>query len=98
MRAWIRRWGRVPEATCAEVVELLQSYLDGQLDDLTDRRVRRHLEKCRRCGLESETYQAIKDAIARRANRIDPDALARLRQFGERLAEAGPGESAGSSA
>ena len=97
MRSWIRRW-RAPEATCAEVAQVLQTYLDGQLDDLSARRVRRHLEKCRRCGLEFETYEAIKEAIARRAERIDPDALDRLRKFGERLAENGPDESAGSPA
>lgn len=97
MKGWIRRW-REPEATCAEVAQVLQSYLDSQLDDLSARRVRRHLEKCRRCGLESETYQAIKNAIAARAERIDPVALDRLRQFGERLAAEGPEAGAGSSA
>ena len=81
-----------------QVARVLQSYLDGQVDDLTARRVSRHLEHCRRCGLKAETYDAIKDAIARRARDVDPDALERLREFGQRLAEEGPGEDAGSPA
>lgn len=97
MRNWIRR-RRGGEATCMEVARVLQSYLDGQVDDLTARRVRRHLEHCRRCGLESETYEAIKDAIGRRSRLVDTDALDRLKAFGERLAEEGPSEDTGSPA
>lgn len=97
MKGWIRR-RRTDEAGCAEVAAVLQSYLDGQVDDLTARRVGRHLEHCRRCGLESATYEAIKHAIARRARDVDASALDRLRAFGERLAEEGPGEDTGSSA
>lgn len=97
MRRWFgRRHER--EATCAEVAQVLQSYLDGHVDDLTARRVRRHLEHCRRCGLESQTYLAIKDAIARRGREVDPAAVERLRSFGERLAHTGPGEGAGPTA
>lgn len=90
MRRWIRRRGQGPETTCAEVAAALQSYLDGQVDEMTARRVSRHLEACRRCGLEAHTYQAIKDALARRRSDVDPDALERLRSFGERLADEGP--------
>ena len=90
MRRWIRRRGPGPEATCAEVAQALQSYLDGQVDEMTARRVSRHLEACRRCGLEAVTYEAIKDALARRRSDVDADALERLRSFGERLANEGP--------
>lgn len=89
MTQWFRarRRGR---ATCAEVIRVLQGYLDGHADELTARRVRRHLERCRRCGLEADTYQAIKVALTRRSHRVDPRALQRLRAFGERLADQGP--------
>lgn len=97
MREWIRRRRSGREATCAEVVAVLQTYLDGQVDDLTARRVRRHLDRCRRCGLEAETYQAIKEALARRGSPIDPLALERLKAFGEALVDDGHGET-GSSA
>lgn len=98
MRNWIRRRRGEGEANCMQVARVLQSYLDGQVDDLTARRVRRHLEHCRRCGLKSETYEAIRDAIARRGRHVDADALDRLREFGERLAEEGTVEDTGSSA
>lgn len=98
MRNWARRWRGRREATCAEVAQVLQSYLDGHVDDLTARRVHRHLEHCRRCGLEAETYEAIKVAIARRGRQVDPEALERLRAFGERLAEQGPKGETGSTA
>jgi len=86
------------EATCAEVAQVLQSYLDGHVDDLTARRVRRHLEHCRRCGLEAETYQAIKDSLGRRDHDLDAQSLERLRAFGQRLADQGEAGEAGSPA
>jgi anti-sigma factor (TIGR02949 family) len=97
MRSWVRRRGD-GEASCAEVARVLQRYLDGHVDDLTAQRVRRHLEHCRRCGLESATYEAIKEAIARRARDVDRATLDRLRDFGERLAAEGPEEEEGSPA
>lgn len=82
----------------AEVAQILQSYLDGHVDDLTARRVRRHLEHCRRCGLEADAYEAIKDALARRGHGVDPQSLERLRAFGQRLADEGDEDEAGSPA
>jgi anti-sigma factor RsiW len=70
----------------AEVAVVLQSYLDGEIDDLVAHLVSEHLEMCRRCGLEADTYLAIKDAIARRATPVDGDTVDRLRAFGEQLA------------
>ena len=98
MRNWFRGRRDADEASCMQVARVLQSYLDGQVDDVTAQRVSRHLEHCRRCGLEFEAYWAIKDAIARRARVVDPAAVERLRELGERLAEEGPGESASSPA
>lgn len=86
MRRWLRR-GQESEASCAEVAKVLQSYLDGHVDELNAARVRRHLDSCRRCGLESDTYQAIKQAIARRSHQIDLEAYERLRAFAERVPE-----------
>ena len=94
MRSWIRRRRTDREATCAEVAAVLQHYLDGMTDDLTARRVRRHLERCRRCGLEAETYQAVKDALARHGRDVDVESLERLRAFGEQLLLDGPDEDA----
>jgi anti-sigma factor RsiW len=82
----LRRRREPQPMSCAEVAEALQSYLDTEIDDLVARRVAQHLEMCRRCGLEADTYRAIKDAVARRAMPVDPYAMDRLRAFGARLA------------
>lgn len=71
---------------CREVGQLLQHYLDGYVDDDRSRRIAEHLEECRRCGLEAETYERIKSALARRRADVPAESVERLRQFGERLA------------
>ncbi len=78
--------------TCDEVGRLLQDYLDGELDQRRTARLSAHLEDCRRCGMEAETYTQIKTSLARRGTELPPDAVARLRSFGERLAANGPPE------
>lgn len=71
--------------TCLEVGRVLQRYLDGEVDDLTVRQVARHLEACRRCGLEASTYADIKAALAGRSRALPEDAVDRLRRFGTQL-------------
>ncbi|MGH3907898.1 MAG: anti-sigma factor family protein [Pseudonocardiaceae bacterium] len=68
---------------CRRVRRALQSYLDGVLEDADARRVARHLEGCRRCVREAEAYQAIKNSLG--LLRGSPDAVQRLRAFGESL-------------
>lgn len=75
---------------CMQVGRRLQRYLDGDVDDLTARRIMLHLEDCRRCGMEVAAYTEIKASLARRGEGVAGDALARLRSFGERLIEEGP--------
>lgn len=75
---------------CMQVGRRLQRYLDGEIDDLTARRIVRHLEDCRRCGMEAAAYTQIKASLARRADAPPDDAVARLRAFGERLIHEGP--------
>lgn len=95
MRRWWRRHpGPETEASCREVGKVLQAWLDGHVDDITARRVERHLEDCRRCGLEASTYSEIKAALARRALSLDDAAVERLQAFGERLLE-GPADDTG---
>lgn len=98
MRGWLRRRAAMRGMSCEQVASSLQSYLDGQVDDLTARRVRDHLEMCRVCGLEAETYTAIKEAIARRGTPVEREVLERLERFGRRLADEGPIDETGSSA
>ena len=71
---------------CMATMRVLQTYLDGALDEVAARRVAEHLEDCRRCGLEAEVYQEIKTALGEQDRTVDPRAIERLRRFGERLA------------
>jgi anti-sigma factor RsiW len=72
--------------TCTEVGKLLQRYLDGHLDPPRGERLSAHLEDCRRCGLEADTYERIKLSLGGDAFPVPADSLARLREFGDRLA------------
>lgn len=85
MKHWLLRRSNRP-MSCRQVGRFLQRYLDGTVDDLTARRVARHLEACRRCGLEASTYLAIKASLARHEPNLPTDAVRRLRDFGDRLA------------
>lgn len=73
-------------ARCLRTSRVLQRYLDGEADDLTAARVAAHLEVCRRCGLEAQSYRAIKQALHGRGN-VDELALRRLRAFSGSLTE-----------
>lgn len=75
---------------CLRASHALQSYLDGEADDLTAAQVTAHLEECRRCGLEAGTYRAIKRVLSRTASASDQLAVRRLRAFGRALAEPDP--------
>lgn len=71
--------------TCRRVGEVLQAYLDGEVDDITTGRVAHHLEDCRRCGMELGVYKEIKTSLAREGTTVDDGAVARLREFSRRL-------------
>jgi anti-sigma factor (TIGR02949 family) len=89
MIRWLNRLlGRSDDATmdCHQVGEVLQFYLDGEIDEERARKIEAHLEDCRRCGLEVATYEHIKATLAARRSEVAPESLDRLRTFGERLA------------
>jgi anti-sigma factor ChrR (cupin superfamily) len=69
---------------CLRAGRLLQSYLDGETDEVTARRVAAHVKDCRRCGLEASVYEEIHRALSRRAE-PDTGAVDRLRAFGASL-------------
>lgn len=76
---------------CARLSSTLQPYLDGEITDPDHvRAMAEHLEECRRCGLEAETYTTLKVALAARApGRTDDGtraALSRLQVFAQSLA------------
>jgi anti-sigma factor RsiW len=89
MKVWMMKLlGRTPPGgmNCHEVGELLQRYLDEEIDADRARRIEEHLEECRRCGMEAETYDRIKATFAAHRPEVPADSIARLRDFGERLA------------
>lgn len=71
---------------CADVTRVLQEYLDGRLDAATARLAAAHLDMCKDCGLEADTYAAIKQALFELGTPPD-DAIHRLRTFAEALAD-----------
>lgn len=78
---------RIPVPTivhCLRVSRALQRYLDGEVDASTAHRVAAHLDECRRCGLEAETYRAIKQAVCSGSG-VDELALHRLHAFHQSL-------------
>ncbi len=87
MRLKRRFWrSQKPELNCREVGLRLQIYLDGELDDADAAMVAAHLDECRACGLESATYHRIKAALAQpMPEGSDPEAIERLRKFGQDL-------------
>jgi anti-sigma factor RsiW len=75
------------EVHCREVGRALQHYLDGDVESDFAQKIAEHLEKCKDCGLEYETYKQIKDSLAEQDPGVDADAIARLRDFGKNLSE-----------
>ncbi len=71
--------------SCEEVLEVLQGYLDGEVDEDTARKVAEHLEGCSMCENESKVYQSIKASLETRRKPIDPDILDALQRFGNNL-------------
>lgn len=74
------------ELNCRKVLRYLNAYLDGEVRPALVAQIRRHLDDCRRCGLEVEVYAAIKDSVASRDVSVDQFAVRRLEAFTRRLA------------
>jgi anti-sigma factor RsiW len=88
MKNWLmKRLGRRPDEQldCHAVGELLQQYLDDEIDEDRGRLIAAHLEDCRRCGLEAETYEQIKRTLATRRAEVPEESVERLREFGRGL-------------
>lgn len=72
--------------SCDQVMEVLQSYLDGETDADTAKKVASHLPDCQDCDLESKVYKRIKMSLNERPDTIDPQVLSSLRSFADRVA------------
>lgn len=89
MIRWRRRRDPTGTLTCRDVGKVLQAHLDGELELWEASAVADHLSACEGCGMEAHVYAEIKAALSRRAHEIPSEAVARLRQFSERLADGG---------
>jgi anti-sigma factor RsiW len=68
------------------VGRILQTYLDGELNEARVAMVTAHLEHCRRRGKVADTYKGIKESLARVAQQglihpMDQLFIERLRRF-----------------
>jgi anti-sigma factor RsiW len=81
---------KLSRSECHQVAKVLQSYLDGETEPPTSSVVAAHLEVCRKCGLEANTYLAIKTALTSTApevSAVDAAAVDRLRRFADGLSD-----------
>jgi len=79
------RWWFGRRVTCREVLVGLQSYLDGETDSKEARQLAGHLDHCEHCDHERRLYSSIKASLSARRTRVDPDVLAALRAYSQRL-------------
>jgi anti-sigma factor RsiW len=74
------------DAPCSEILEVLQSYLDGETATGIARDVAVHLDGCDHCEHESLIYRRIKVSLTSNQHHVDPEVLDALMRFGQRLA------------
>ena len=81
--------GRLKDVVeCMRVGPLLQSYLDGELDDDQGAAmVARHLEACRRCGLAADSIETLKSHTARLRQDPTPQQVERIEHVIDELTE-----------
>jgi mycothiol system anti-sigma-R factor len=54
-----------PETDCREALERVYSYLDGEIEDLDQTRIRQHLDECAPCLRQYGIEQEVKVLVAR---------------------------------
>ena len=52
---------------CEEAINLMDGYLDGELDPMTSQKIEQHLRGCRKCEQAYEAHTALAHAISRDA-------------------------------
>lgn len=79
---------RIRKVRCRTVARVVQAYLDGELHDSRAVLIADHLDRCRDCGLDAQTWRWLKSSVAGLQPPDDPEPLERLRAFVEELTEA----------
>lgn len=77
---------RKSSMSCNEIMEVLQGYLDGEVDEETAKKVSSHLAKCDRCAPEANLYSRIKESLASKHLAVDAEVMADLHAYGRRVA------------
>ncbi|MEM7340019.1 MAG: zf-HC2 domain-containing protein [Actinomycetota bacterium] len=75
------------QMTCGEVMEVLQAYLDGEVDADQARRIAAHLDRCAACDNEASVFGRIKVSLSTRQRSVDPQILDALTSYSQRLAQ-----------
>lgn len=72
--------------SCDEVMEVLQGYLDGEVDAKTARRVAAHLDACVDCATETDVYRRLTASLVHvPTETVDPEIMERLQDFSRRV-------------
>lgn len=72
--------------TCEEALRFLAAYLDGQLEDVTEREVESHLARCRSCYSRADFERRLKQQVAGLGRSdVRPEFVQRIRQMMSRF-------------
>lgn len=63
------------DISCEEVIERLFTYLDGELDDVSQATIERHLEHCRDCFTRAEFERRLRARVADSVSTPAPEEL-----------------------
>jgi len=75
--------------SCDKVAEVLQQYLDEELEPSQVPKVLEHLEACKDCGLEADVYTRIKSSLLAHQKSPDIESMERMRSLAQELATSG---------
>lgn len=65
------------QINCEQVMRVIFTYLDGELETLEERRVAAHLEQCRSCFSRAEFERRLKEHLAALGTHPVPPSLER---------------------
>lgn len=63
------------EISCEEVIERLFAYLDGELEDVSQETIDRHLAHCRDCFTRAEFEKRLRARVAKSVSTTAPQRL-----------------------
>lgn len=88
--------GKAHDMPCSEVLDLVYSYIDGEIDESARRKIRQHLDECGPCLREYGLEEAVKRLVQNHAGvdavpaALRAKALSRIQQIRTAHQLAGP--------